>query len=225
VSIGGHVRLARARAAHGAHRARRPARTAIGCKSAERSTHWPLQRAGVVTGDAPASARRGTARRRGRRRRRSRNSGDRSRGSRTRRCTRSCRAGTRSRRLALAAHQPRRAGEPALAAVLRIGREVDALAKAERGGAQPCSVQVPEAHCVPTGQMLPQVPQLLASKLTFTQAPLQSLKPGGQVGAQVPPTGRPRAGKLAPHEPQLAALEARSTHWPSHSAGFWPIAH
>jgi hypothetical protein len=84
--------------------------------------------------------------------------------------------------------------------------------------------QVPEAHCVPTGQVLPQVPQLLASKLTFTQAPLQSLKPGGQVGAHIPPKQDP-GGQACPHEPQLAALEARSTHWPSHSAGFWPIAH
>ncbi len=47
-------------------------------------------------------------------------------------------------------------------------------------------LQLPETHCVPTGQLLPHVPQLFASKLMLTQAPLQSLKPGGQTCAQRP---------------------------------------
>jgi hypothetical protein len=85
-------------------------------------------------------------------------------------------------------------------------------------------LQVPEAHRVPTGQALPQVPQLFASKFTFTQAPLQSVKPGGQVAAQVPARQSP-GGQALSQVPQLAALEARSTHWPLQSAGFWPTAH
>jgi hypothetical protein len=84
--------------------------------------------------------------------------------------------------------------------------------------------QLPEAHCVPTGQLLPQVPQLFASKLRLTQAPLQSLRFVGQDGAHIPKEHAP-GGHVTPQAPQFVAFEARSTHWPSQRAGFCPTAH
>jgi hypothetical protein len=191
-------------------------------KLAERSTHWPLQRAGVVPVTHPQVPARHCA----------------PPGQTSPQIPQFCRSVARFTHAPLHAVMP---GWHEVAHWLWLHTSPGAHANPhwpqscgldvrsthwpkQNVGVPAVHVQVPEVHSVPTGQVLPQVPQLLASKFTFTQDPLQSLKPGGQVGAQVPDRQAP-GGQASPHEPQLPALEARSTHWPLHSAGFWPIAH
>jgi hypothetical protein len=82
-------------------------------------------------------------------------------------------------------------------------------------------------HLPPVAQTLPHVPQLRRSLVVFTQEPLQAVMPPPQLWAHipceqtlVPPVGA--GGQALPQAPQLVKLEARSTHWPLHTAGRSP---
>jgi hypothetical protein len=95
----------------------------------------------------------------------------------------------------------------------------------QKVGRPSVQLHAPDAHCVPTGQMFPQVPQLFASKLMFAQAPLQLDSPAGQLGAHAPAEHINPGGHAWPQNPQFATFEDKSTHSPSHKAGVCPTAH
>jgi hypothetical protein len=77
----------------------------------------------------------------------------------------------------------------------------------------------------PTGQVLPQVPQLLSSVSKSTHLPLQSVSPNGH--SQEPSTQLALSGHALPQVPQLLSSESKFTHAPLHSVspdGHWQLS-
>jgi hypothetical protein len=54
-------------------------------------------------------------------------------------------------------------------------------------GAEQVRLQLPAMQAWDCGQRTPQAPQWLGSVVVSTQAPAQSVRPGGQAGRHMPP--------------------------------------
>jgi hypothetical protein len=73
--------------------------------------------------------------------------------------------------------------------------------------------QPPAAHRAEATHVFPQKPQLFKSDVRVVHLPRQSVWPGGQMTALHTPALQSVPGlQVAPHEPQLRLLVARSTH-------------
>src|SRR5690606_8539970 len=83
-----------------------------------------------------------------------------------------------------------------------------------RGSQAPASTHCPAAQFWPSGQAIPQPPQLLRSVMVLAHVPLQSVWLGPQ--PQTPPVQLCPVGQALPHAPQCCALVIGLTQVPSH---------
>ena len=84
----------------------------------------------------------------------------------------------------------------------------------EYGGLH-CDPHTPPTQNVPSGQMVPQLPQLAGSLLRFLQAPPQQARPGGQAVPQPPQLAGSllRFAQVSPHL-EYGGLQTHPLHTP-----------
>ena len=81
----------------------------------------------------------------------------------------------------------------------------------------------PAVQAWPVAHAVPQAPQLWALLPRFTQAPVQSVSPEGQLAAQAPAAHTCPLGQAIPQPPQSAGSLVVSTHAPLHEVR--PVVH